>query len=383
MQAGMAAAQVGAMVGGVDQTVAGLMIQGAGAGAQMAQMKYGRDQELEADRFGMVYMHRAGYDATGAVTLQETFVRLFEEGNKKSSWFEGLFASHPPSIERVQANKKELAELGAGGEVGKDKYTSQIAALIELKPAYDKYDKASAAAQKKDFTTARTLAAEAVKANPREGLFYQLQGDIELAEKKYDAAIPLYRKAIEFNPNYYGSYLGAGIAQLRAGDRKQAEEWLKKSADLLPTAPAAYYLGTLSKERGDSSGAAQYYRAAAESRSNYGQLAAAELVRMDLQQNPGNYIATAGQLDAAGRLVLVVENRAPVPLKDIRITPVLVDFNGRIIREAAPLTVRQTLASNQRIAGDAGVGTMAPSDLANIRFRVDGAEIAEPVDKEK
>ena len=381
MQAGMAVAQVGAAVGGVDQNIAGLMIQGAGVGAQMAQMKYGRDQELEADKYGMVYMRRAGYDPTGAVTLQETFVRLFEQSDKKSSWFEGLFASHPPSMERVEANKKELAELGTGGTVDKESYAAHIAPLLTLKPAYDKYDKAEAAAQKKDFAAARTLAKEAVALNQREGLFYQLQGDVELAEKKYAAALPFYRKAIELNPNYYGSYLGAGIAQLRSGDRQQAEQWLKKSADLLPTAPAAYYLGTLSKERGDNAGAAQYYKAAAESQSSYGQLATSELVRMDLPQNPGNYIATAGQLDGAGRLVLIVENRAPLPLKNIRITPVLVDATGRVINQAAPLTVRQTLASNQRIADDAGVGQVAPADLANIRFRIDGAEIAESEQK--
>ena len=377
MQAGLAVAQIGAVVGGVDQNVAGLMIQGAGVGAQMAQMKYGRDQELEADQYGMVYMHRAGYDPTGAVTLQETFVRLFEQSDKKSIWFEGLFASHPPSTERVEANRKKLAELGAGGEVGKDRYSAHIAPLLKAKPAYDKYDKASAAAQKKDFATARALAKEAADAYPREGLFHQLQGDVELAEKKYDAALPFYRKAMELNPNYYGSYLGAGIAQLRAGDRKQAEEWLKKSTDLLPTAPAAYHLGTLSKERGDRMAAAQYYKAAAESQSTYGQMAAAELVRMDLPQNPGNYVATAGQLDPAGRLIVIVENRAPVPLKNIRITPVLIDVSGRVIREAAPLTVRETLASNQRIAGDAGVGQVAPADLSQIRFRIDAAEIVE------
>ncbi|HWK74539.1 MAG TPA: M48 family metalloprotease, partial [Povalibacter sp.] len=47
MQVGLAAAQIGAAVGGVDSNLAGLMLGGAGLGAQMIQMKYGRDQELE------------------------------------------------------------------------------------------------------------------------------------------------------------------------------------------------------------------------------------------------------------------------------------------------------------------------------------------------
>jgi predicted Zn-dependent protease len=110
LQAGMAAAQIGAAVGGVDTNVAGLLIQGAGVGAQLVQQKYGRDQELEADYYGMKYMKLAGYDPGGAVTLQETFVRLSQQGGaKQQSWLEGLFASHPPSIERVEKNKATAA----------------------------------------------------------------------------------------------------------------------------------------------------------------------------------------------------------------------------------------------------------------------------------
>ena len=57
---------------------------GAGVGAQMIQMKYGRDQELESDQYGMKYMKPAGYDPWGAVTLQETFVRLSEAAARSS-----------------------------------------------------------------------------------------------------------------------------------------------------------------------------------------------------------------------------------------------------------------------------------------------------------
>ena len=120
-QVGMAAAQIGAAVGGVDANLAGLVIQGAGVGTQMILVKYGRDQELERD-YGMTYMKLAGYEPWGAVTLQETFVRLSQAGGaKEASWMEGLFASHPPSAERVERNKRTAGELGRGGEAGADR----------------------------------------------------------------------------------------------------------------------------------------------------------------------------------------------------------------------------------------------------------------------
>lgn len=376
MQAGLALAQIGAAVGDVDRNVAGLVLQGAGLGAQLVQTRYGREQELEADHYGMRYMKAAGYDPTGAVTLQETFVKLAEQGNRQQSWLEGLFASHPPSTERVAQNKKLLAELGPGGELGEERYTAMIAPLQKMKPAYDKHDDAVLAAQKDDLGTARRLAREAIEALPQEGRFHQLLGDIELAAKDPSAALPHYQKAIELNPDYFGSYLGGGIAKYRAGDKAIAEQWLKKSLELLPTAPAAYYLGTLAKERGEMSEAAEYYKAAAGSNSQYGRLAAAELIKVDLPRNPGNYVATAGQIDSSGRLILIVENRAPVALSGIQVTPVLVDGAGRIVREASPIVIREVLNPNQRISGDAGVGALAPEQLAHIRFRVDGAQIA-------
>jgi predicted Zn-dependent protease len=377
MQAGLAIAQIGAAVGGVDQNVAGLVLQGAGVGAQMAQMKYGRDQELEADQYGMRYMKRAGYDPTGAVTLQEKFVKIANESAHKQSWLEGLFASHPPSTERVKQNRELLSQLGAGGEVGAKQYQAHVQPLMKMKPAFEKYDAALVAANKKDFDTARTLATEAVQLVPREGLFHQMLGDIAMAQKKPSEALPHYQKAIDRNPDYFGSYLGAGIAKLQLGDKTQAEQWLEKSAQLLPTAPAAYYLGTIEKDKGNRTQALEYYKAAASSDSHFGQLAASELIRMDLPQNPGNYIATAAQLDPSGRLILIVENRAPVALTGIQVTPVLIDNFGHVVREGSPVVIREVVNPNQRIAGDAGVGTVPPQQLSQVRFRVDGARVAE------
>jgi predicted Zn-dependent protease len=282
VQVGLIAAQIGLATSNASGAAADMAVQGAGLGAQLVQTKYGRDQELEADHYGMVYMQRAGYDLDAAVTLQQTFVRLSNEQGKSQSWAEGLFASHPPSPERVTANRQTMAELGGGGKgvLGADAYTARIAELRRMKPGYAKYDQAVAAAGKKDFTTARRLAGEAAQQLPRESRINQLLGDISLAEKKPSEALPYYEKAIAQDGSYFGSYLGAGIAQYRLGNRARAEEWLDRSSGLLPTAPAAYYLGALARDRGDRDSAAQYFQAAAQSQSEYGQLAAAEYQRL-------------------------------------------------------------------------------------------------------
>jgi len=378
MQVGLVAAQIGAAISDVDANVANLALQGAGLGAQLVQQKYGREQELESDEYGMKYMKLAGYDPQGAVTLQETFVRLSQqEGAKAQGWLEGLFASHPPSEERVAKNRETAARLGGGGELGKDRYEAKLKPLRAIDPAYDKFEEAMVAARKKDFAKAQSLAREAAKIEPREGRFHEFIGEMELAQKRPEQAIPHYQKAIDLNSDYFGSYLGAGVAQYQAGNKPAAEEWLTKSMNLLPTAPAAYYLGAIARDRGDQARAMEYFRAAAGSQSQIGQRAAAELMRMDLPQNPGNYVATQAQFDQQGRLVVVVQNRSPAPLSGIQVTPVLVDSAGRVAREGSPVVFRAVVQPGQQAAAQTGIANVSQADLQYLRFRVDGARVAE------
>lgn len=378
MQIGMQAAQVGAAIGGVDTNLANIALQGAGVGLQMVQLKYGRDQELESDYHGMKYMKLAGYDPWGAVTLQETFVRLSNAGGQKQqSWLEGMFASHPPSQERVDKNKKTADELGRGGEVGKDSFVAATGKLREMKPAYDKYDQAQAAAVKKDFPAAKSLANEAIKAVPNEGSFQVLLGQIALAEKQPQAAASHFEKAMQLSPNYFASHLGAGVAQVHLGDTQKAEQYLTRSAQLLPTAPAAYYLANIARDRGDTEKARQLYQAAASSKSSIGRAAAAEFTKMDLPQNPGKYIAAAGQFDAQGQLMVVVENQSQAPLQAIQVTPVLVDAAGNIVQQGKAVVISRVVQPGERAAAPTGIANLAQAQLQALRFRVDGAKIAE------
>jgi hypothetical protein len=75
--------------------------------------------------------------------------------------------------------------------------------------------------------------------------------------------------------------------------------------------------------------------------------------------------------------VLVIENRAPLALTDIQVTPVLVDGNGNIVQQAKPVAIPRALKPGERVSVDAGVGAVPQEQLAAVRFRVDSARIAE------
>lgn len=374
LQVGLLATQIGIAGSKLGEGAANLAILGANIGAQLIQTRYSREQELESDHYGMVYMQRAGYDLAGAISLQETFVRLSQAQGRNQNWLEGLFASHPPSLERVRANQLTATELNAsGGAVGAEPYANATAALRGMKPAYDKYDQAMAAANKKDFTGARRLALDAVQLLPREARFQELLGDLALAEKKNAEALPFYEKAVQLDDGYFGAYLGGGIAQYRLGNKTKSQEWLEKSNSLLPTAPAAYFLGSIARERGDTAGAMRLFQAAAGSESEYGKLAATEFQRIDLPQNPGNYIATGLQQDAQGRVLLAVQNRSVLPIREIEITPVLLNAAGAVAQVSNRRTVRVLLAAGQQAIVDAGLGTMPAEQAALLRVQLNAA----------
>jgi predicted Zn-dependent protease len=372
LQVGMVAAQIGVAMSDVGSTAGNLMVQGAGVGAALVSTKYGRDAELESDLYGMRYMQRAGYDPRGAVTLQQKFVKLSEAGGRNQNWLEGLFASHPPSPERVARNQATLAELGnPGGDLGNERYAARIAPLLAMKPAYDKADQALALARKNDLAGAQRLAAEAARLAPREARMPQLQGDIALAQKNPQAALAFYQKSIALDDGYFASHLGAGTAQykLRTGDRGEAA--LTRSARLLPTAPALYYLGSIAKEAGNRQRAMELFKAAAGSKSELGKQAAMEYARLNFAENGTKYIASGLQADSRGQIMAVVENRAPFPVSQVLITPVLLDANGRIAQEGRQIRVSRTLQPGERTAVNAGVGTVSDDVRSRLRVRVD------------
>lgn len=186
-----------------------LAVGGAGIAAQLLTQKYGRDAEREADLYGMRYMSRAGYDPRAAIDLQQTFVLL--SAGRDNNWLNGLFASHPPSQERVEANRVTAAELATGGEIGRERYLKAIAPLLRDREAYQVYEEGRKALVAGKAEQALSLANKALSLQPAEALFHSLRGDIRLQQKRYKDAITNYDRALERDDGYFHYYLQRGL----------------------------------------------------------------------------------------------------------------------------------------------------------------------------
>jgi len=358
-----------------DNNYANLIVGGAQLGAKLATSKYGRDAESEADLYGMRYMKQSGYDPASAVTLQETFVRLSKDQN--SGFIDGLFASHPPSQERVNANKETLLALGAGGDWGKDSYAQKVAKLKSTQGAYKAYDAAVKALTEKNIEKASKLAKEAIAGEPREARFQELLGDIALSQKKPAAALSYYDKAISMQPDYFKPHVQAGIALFDLGRKAEAEKYLAKSNSLLPTAPSHYLLGKIAEERGDVSSALKNYAMAADSNSEIGKRSSAEYVRLDLPQNPSKYLQTAAQTDSSGNLYAVVANPTALAVGRIQLRVVQYDaVTGRAVGQTPAMFIAG-IASKQRAQVVVnGVRLATPQQLRLYKVVVESVQLA-------
>jgi beta-barrel assembly-enhancing protease len=333
----------GIAAGGSDYSH--LAVGGASAAAGLISQKYSRDAESEADFFGMKYMSRAGYNPRAAITLQEKFVRLAE--NHNPSWLNGLFASHPPSRERVQANKETIRQFPPKGDLGTERYLKKIAHLKKTKEAYKTYDEGRKALQKKNYSAAETLATNALKIEPREAQFYGLQGDIYFAQKKHTKALTLYDQAIQHNNQFFQYYMQRGLAKKELGNSTGAEHDLKISLDLLPTATAYNALGEVSLAKGKRLEAKNYFKAAAVSNSASGKQAAKSFIKLDLPDNPRNYIQATAVIDQEKKLRIKVENSSSLSVKGINILARYTDEAKEI--QQVPLSLSGTLQAGQRL----------------------------------
>ncbi len=357
-----------------DNNYANLIVGGAQLGAQLATSKYGRDAEREADLYGMQYMKKAGYDPASAVTLQETFVRL--SATKSSSFIDGLFASHPPSQIRVDANKVTLAQLGAGGDWGKEVYAQKTANLKSTQSAYKAYDEAVKALGEKDIAKATTLAKKAIAGEPREARFQELLGDIEMMQKKPTEALAFYKKAIAMQPEYFKPHVQAGVALFNLGRKAEAEKYLATSNTLLPTAPSHFLLGKIAEERGDFSNALKNYEVAAGSNSEIGKQSIAEYTRLDMPTNLAKYLQSSVQADNNGHLYAVVQNPTAQTINRVQVRVVQYDAKtGRAIGQSQPLQIRGITPNNR---GQVAVGLRVRSqqELQRYRVLIEGAELA-------
>ncbi len=340
---------------------------GSSIAAQLTNQKYGRAAELESDLYGMRYMAKAGYDVQGAVGLQETFVRLSE--GRRNDFITNLFASHPPSQERVAKNRQTAVALGAGGERGEARYAKAMARIKKMAPAYQKFDEARAAHKENNLKKAVSLTKQAINMEPKEGHFHSFLGDISIQTNNMKAAKVYFDRAVKLNPNFYYYQVRRGEVNQRRGAVSAARADYQRSLKLMPTAEAQYGLGIIERDAGNTKVAKEMLSGAAQSTGDIGKKATNALLKLDLGDNPGNYLIVNRGLTSKGTFAFQLINKTSSPLAGIKLG---VTMNGN----KSTSNISGTLGAGETRIIDTG-RSMSKAQADAVQVIVLGAVVAQ------
>lgn len=362
---------LGAAVASSGSKYGDVAVGGASLGAQLINQRYGQGDELESDQYGMKYMSLAGYDPQGAVTLQQTFVRL-SDGNQQD-WLSGLFASHPPSQRRVDANIETAKGLPAGGVTGEDRFRHAMQKTMDVKPAYDASDEGRKLLNDGKTKEAVEKADAAIKLFPDEGHFYALRGDAQSKDKKYDTAVKSYDKAIAKRDDYFYYYLQRGRAREELKEYDGAVSDLEKSNALLPTTVAHLSLGRIAAARGDKASAIEHFGIVADGQGEVALAAQTELARLELSDHPEKYLLKRCDPDSNGNLVVSLKNNTGIAIDNIGFVVEFTDAGGRPKSESRKVSA--LLAPGEVTSVNTRLGPYAEG--SNCPVRITAARVAE------
>lgn len=301
-----------------DSSDAQYAIGGANVALGLVGKKYSRSAELDADYYGMKYMHAAGYDARAAVTLQEKFVAFSKD--QKRDWLDGLFASHPPSTERVKRNREALADFPPGGELGAARYLRATAHLRDTQSAYAQAARARQLLAK-DSRAALGEIDAAIRRADGEPMFHGIRGHALMHQQRARDAVRAYDRAIALAgaPGYYEHFLGRGAARKQLGRTTAARRDLENSNALLPTAQATYLLAELAQQNGERDNAKQLFDRARAGGGAIGESAQQAFVKLDLIDAPHRYVRV--QIERFdNQLIVHAQNSTDYTLRNITLT---------------------------------------------------------------
>lgn len=243
---------------GLGNVVAGL--GSLGAGALLAH--YSRDHEREADKLGMEYMTRAGYNPGGMVGVMDV---LRSENKRKPSAMELMFSTHPPSEERYQTAVKRVAEdypEYRNAPLYRERFMDETASVRRLKPSISEQQNGEREMGRKAYTDAEKFFRSAVRLAPDDYTGNVLLGKSLLAQEKSSEANRYFSHAENVYPQEAQAHHLVGLTRLYGGDYEAAYQEFDRYEKLLPGNPNTIFLKAVSLENMQQNKAAaeEYYR---------------------------------------------------------------------------------------------------------------------------
>lgn len=249
MQAGLSG--LGVALGG--RAYSDLALNVGAIGGQLLMLKYSREHELEADRLGIEYMSRLGYDPKHAVSAHQALEKIADDFARapgkephEKSVFDELLATHPRMsvrIDEIQSMTGDAGRYSMGKDkTSKDSYQNNIANIRRINKIYiDHYDPAVRALQKNKLDEADGQLSKAIALEPNQAPFYTLKGFIFLKKKEHAEAEKHFNTALKIDDKYEPALRGKGTVGYFRGEYEDSVRYLKNSIALFPQDISAHH----------------------------------------------------------------------------------------------------------------------------------------------
>ena len=190
--------------------------------------KHSRDNEREADKIGLDFLIKAGYDPGEAPKIWENIIKEMELGEVNKPF--AFLASHPAPEERIDNLKKQVEEYE---NIKNKKNTEKLKKKTRqhLKKWIKNEIRHNNKVEQIEFVIEK-----AFEDNENEyllkfykGEIYRLRSDIE---NNYDKAIDYYNESIKAKNDFPNVYKELGLLQLKTEKNDEAKKNLQKYLEL-------------------------------------------------------------------------------------------------------------------------------------------------------
>jgi len=241
----------GIALAGSDYSEAALTL--GSLGGSLLLLKYSRNDELEADRLGVQYMTRLGYDPRNAVSAQNNIVSISNNYMKsigqepgEQGFFEDLLSTHPRTSVRIEEMQNIIITTPhqpiRGDGTNRQQFQSATTGIRKTHSIYTNYyDKGVRALKKNDLPEATSYTQKALAQDQKQAPFHALNGFIMLKKKDYNEAEKSFQQALRIDPNYQPAVRGMGAKSYFQGRYPESIQYLRKGLTLFPQDLSSYY----------------------------------------------------------------------------------------------------------------------------------------------
>ena len=190
--------------------------------------KHSRDNEREADKIGLDFLIKAGYDPKEAPKIWENIIKEMELGEVNKPL--AFLASHPAPEERIENLKKQTQDY-ENIETKKNEKKLKEKTSPHLKKWIKDEMRLKNKVEQTEFVIDLVYEDKENEYLLKfyKGEVYRLRGDIE---NNYQKAIDLYKESIKLRKDFANVYRELGLLQLKIEKNKEAKKNLQKYIDL-------------------------------------------------------------------------------------------------------------------------------------------------------